>query len=504
MLADADIVAGKLALGRGYVSREAAHRIAGALQAALSQGRRTSFASAGVQLGLLPPQHAEALAHTLEHGALICRGSCGRAQPLRSVRAQETLRCVSCGGPVFVGQKPRTYMQLDVPPPRVEPPELPPAVSQTERTVVGGTFMELDVPQPTSPPKPPDETPTRVQAVDALEDAGVDWANAPTALGPALPPVPVPGGSANGPQPTDTAASGETTLKMAQTPGNEFSPFRVADDVEAEAPLGRGAGGTVLRGKRISSGETVAIKILGKPNDDDALARFKREVMIGGRLGHPGIVQVLDTGTVKDGRWAGHPYCLMEFVPGRDLDDWATEGQRDPRACAQLIARVCEAVHYAHGKGVIHRDLKPGNILVRWQDDGPVVCDFGLSKYRRDAQNTTDIPGAKTKVGVILGTPSYMSPEQARGETAIGPAADVYGLGAVLYRLLTGDAPFRGESPFETIKAVVREKPKPPSRHNPKVSPELDALVLRCLAKKPLNRFHGARALGEALLALPQ
>jgi serine/threonine-protein kinase len=272
--------------------------------------------------------------------------------------------------------------------------------------------------------------------------------------------------------------------------------------VEAEAPLGRGAGGHVLRGRNLKSGEPVAIKILGKPQDPDALARFKREIMIGGRMGHPGIVGVLDTGTLGEGRWKGHPYCLMEFVAGRDLDSWATEAPRSLEQHVALIAAVCEAVHYAHGKGVVHRDLKPANILVRHTDDSPVVCDFGLSKYRKGGENTTDIPQANTKLGVILGTPSYMSPEQARGDLDIGPAADVYALGAVLYRLLTGDAPFRGDSPFATIKAVVRDKPKPPSRHNPKVPLALDEVVLRCLAKQPLSRFHGVRALREALLAL--
>ena len=117
MLADADILAGKVALGRGYVSRDAASRIAAALVSALRQGHPTSFASAGVRLGLLPPQHAEALSQTLEHGALVCRGTCGRVQPLRTTRAHETLRCVSCGGPVYVGARPgQTGMELDVPP----------------------------------------------------------------------------------------------------------------------------------------------------------------------------------------------------------------------------------------------------------------------------------------------------------------------------------------------------------------------------------------------------
>ncbi|MCA8926026.1 MAG: serine/threonine protein kinase [Planctomycetes bacterium] len=555
MLADADILAGKVALGRGYVSRDAASRIAAALVSALRQGHPTSFASAGVRLGLLPPQHAEALSQTLEHGALVCRGTCGRVQPLRTTRAHETLRCVSCGGPVYVGARPgQTVMELDVPPagrsgPPAPRPREPAEQAEVSEETPSFTYLELEVPdhelearpptqgqlpptQRREPPTPRREPPTqrqerqtqpqrrapgaqledvatRAHSVEQLEQAGVDWASAPTALGPALPPTAVPTRPYTRPKFGDAerdrleaAASGETTLKMAQTPGSEFTPFRVADDVEAEAPLGRGAGGTVLRGRRLSTGEPVAIKILGKPNDEDALARFNREVMIGGRLGHSGIVQVYDTGTVREGRWQGHPYCLMEFVAGRDVDAWATEAERDLQACVALVAEVCDAVHHAHGKGVIHRDLKPGNILVRWEGDAPVVCDFGLSKYRRDAQNTTDLPSANTKLGVILGTPSYMSPEQARGDLGIGPGADVYALGAVLYRLLTGDAPFRGDSPFETIKQVVRDKPKAPSRLNPKVPPALDEVVLTCLAKQPLKRFHGARALRDALLAL--
>jgi eukaryotic-like serine/threonine-protein kinase len=194
----------------------------------------------------------------------------------------------------------------------------------------------------------------------------------------------------------------------------------------------------------------------------------------------------------------GKPYFVMEHVAGRDLLAWAGERRRSPAELARMVCTVCEAIEHAHARGVIHRDLKPGNILVRSQDDRPVVCDFGLAKWRAEIQDIT----RHTGTGEILGTPSYMPPEQALGKrTLIGPPTDVYALGAVLYHLLTGRPPFQAPKLFQTIAKVVNEPPVPPRQLDPAIPPALEAVVLKALAKEPTARFPTCAALSQAIAA---
>jgi serine/threonine-protein kinase len=187
----------------------------------------------------------------------------------------------------------------------------------------------------------------------------------------------------------------------------------------------------------------------------------------------------------------------MEYVQGNDLNAWITEQPRSPEECARLILRLCDPVEHAHGKGVVHRDIKPGNVLVRAGDGLPVLCDFGLARYRsRDLSLLTDQDD-------ILGTPAFMSPEQARGnQSQIGPPTDVHALGAVLYRMVTGRPPFQGPTPFATIEAVVRQQPTPPRQVVPAVSAGLEAVILKALAKDPRERYHTASRMKVALQQL--
>jgi eukaryotic-like serine/threonine-protein kinase len=255
--------------------------------------------------------------------------------------------------------------------------------------------------------------------------------------------------------------------------------------------------GTVYRARHKSTNAVRAVKILSNQAglNDEVVARFKREVLLSSRLSHPNIVRVYEAGLVPDGDQAGRPYYTMDYVQGRDLLGWTREGARTPSEATAMVVTICEAMNYAHGHGVIHRDLKPGNVLVDKSEDRPLICDFGLAKYKADMQNLT-------QTGDILGTPSYMPPEQALGDRKkIGPPTDTYAIGAILYYLLTSRPPFTAPSAFATINKVVREPPKPPSEHNPAVSAALEQVVLKALSKEPIDRFHTCSDLGDALRA---
>jgi serine/threonine protein kinase len=204
-------------------------------------------------------------------------------------------------------------------------------------------------------------------------------------------------------------------------------------------------------------------------------------------LQHPHIVQIYEVGEHQ-----GRPYFSLEFVDGGSLAQKQAGTLLPARQAAQLVETLAGAVHAAHERGIIHRDLKPANVLLT-ADGIPKVTDFGLAK-RVDAG-----PGL-TESGVILGTPSYMAPEQASGKSKqIGPACDVYALGAILYELLTGRPPFRAETPLDTVLQVLHEEPVSPSRLQPKLPRDLETICLKALAKAPTRRYATARELAEDL-----
>ncbi len=266
-------------------------------------------------------------------------------------------------------------------------------------------------------------------------------------------------------------------------------PLPAVPGYELLGVLGRGGMGVVYKARHLKLDRLVALKMVlaGAHAGPAERARFQREVEAVARLQHPHVVQIYEVGERPEG-----PYCALEFVDGGSLDR-KLRGQPQPaRQVAELVDVVARAVHAAHERGIVHRDLKPANVLLT-SDGTPKVTDFGLAKR-------LDVESGQTQSGAVVGTPSYMAPEQAGGKTReVGPAADIYALGAILYELLTGRPPFRAETPVDTLMLVVQDDPPAPRLLNPKVPRDLETICLKCLAKDPPRRYESARALAEDL-----
>src|SRR5215471_17645611 len=258
---------------------------------------------------------------------------------------------------------------------------------------------------------------------------------------------------------------------------------------EVEEELGRGGIGIVYKAWHLRLQRPVAVKMLlaGAYAQPHELERFLREAETVAGLRHPNIVQVHEAGDVD-----GRPYFTMEFVEGGSLAQKLASTPQPARQAAALVAAVAEAVHAAHQRGIVHRDLKPGNILLT-ADGTPKLADFGVARRLEGAAGLT-------QSGAPLGTPSYMAPEQAEGKSRdVGPAADTYALGTILYELLTGRPPFRAETAAETLRQVIAQDPAPPSRLNARVPRDLETVCLNCLHKEPPRRYASAQALAEDL-----
>ena len=229
----------------------------------------------------------------------------------------------------------------------------------------------------------------------------------------------------------------------------------------------------------------VAIKVLRADlaRDPSFYLRFRREAQNAAALNHPAIVAVYDTGEAETPN-GPLPYIVMEYVEGVTLRDIVhTEGPMPPQRAIEVIADACQALNFSHQHGIIHRDVKPANIMI--SKTGAVkVMDFGIARALADANSVT-------QTAAVIGTAQYLSPEQARGET-VDARSDVYSLGCVLYEMLTGEPPFVGDSPVAVAYQHVREDPVPPSQRHDDISPELDAVVLKALAKNPDNRYQTA------------
>ena len=258
--------------------------------------------------------------------------------------------------------------------------------------------------------------------------------------------------------------------------------------------LGRGGMAEVRKGRDTRLGRTVAVKRLRTDLASDATfqARFRREAQSSASLNHPSIVSVYDTGEemATDGSDVAQPYIVMECVQGRTLRDILREGRKIlPERALEITSDVLAALDYSHRAGIIHRDIKPGNVMLTPSGDVKVM-DFGIARAVSDASSTM------TQTAAVVGTAQYLSPEQARGET-VDSRSDVYSTGCLLYELLTGRPPFVGDSPVAVAYQHVREQPSPPSDHDQELDPEIDAIVLKSLAKRVEDRYQSAAAMRQ-------
>jgi eukaryotic-like serine/threonine-protein kinase len=273
----------------------------------------------------------------------------------------------------------------------------------------------------------------------------------------------------------------------ASTSPPPLGSVRYFGDYELLSEIARGGMGVVYRARQVSLNRPVALKMIltGQLAGEDDVKRFHIEAEAAANLDHPGIVPIFEIGEHD-----GQHFFSMGFVEGTSLAARVADGPLPPREAADLTRQVAEAMHYAHDKGVIHRDLKPGNVLLD-RAGHPKVTDFGLAKKLQSDSGLT-------QTGQVMGTPSYMPPEQAEGKE-VGPLADVYSLGAVLYCLLTGRPPFQAASPMDTLKQVVEQEPVPARQLNPSVPRDLETICLKCLEKEPGKRYASAGALAEDL-----
>ena len=301
-----------------------------------------------------------------------------------------------------------------------------------------------------------------------------------------------------------TAAEGPTVGGTIAAPGitASFSPgaeTRASLPVPALLPtlpgyemhseLGRGGMGVVYKARHVVLDRLVAVKMMhaGAGAGAQERARFRVEVEAVARLQHPHIVQIYEVG-----EQAGVPFCSLEFVDGGTLSQKLAAGPLPAAEAARLVEILARAVHHAHQRGIIHRDIKPSNVLLM-SDGTPKITDFGLAK-RLESQGVTQ------SGHTILGTPSYMSPEQADARKCkTGPAADVYALGATLYEMLTGRPPFQAETPLEIVIKVLSEEPLPPTYWQPQLPRDLETICLKCLRKEPDARYASAEALADDL-----
>ena len=260
-------------------------------------------------------------------------------------------------------------------------------------------------------------------------------------------------------------------------------------DYELLEEIARGGMGIVFKARQTSLNRLVALKMILSRQlaGDEEVKRFKSEAEAAAKLDHPGIVPIFEIGEHE-----GQHYFSMGFVEGKSLQDELRDGPVSPREAAEVCHQVAEAIAFAHGQGVIHRDLKPGNILIS-RELGPKLTDFGLAKLSDTDHNLT-------ATGQILGTPAYMPPEQARGDAqAIGPLSDIYSLGAVLYCLLTGRPPFQAADPIDTLRQVIEQEPVSPRVINREVPKDLETVCLKCLEKDPRHRYQSAREVENEL-----
>src|SRR5436190_10266704 len=267
------------------------------------------------------------------------------------------------------------------------------------------------------------------------------------------------------------------------------SPMTEFGDYELLEEIGRGGQGVVYRARQKSLNRTVALKVIGLGHfaSTPHLRRFRHEAEAAASLEHPQIVPIYEIGE-RDGSC----YFSMKFVEGGQLDEVVRREAMSIRRAAELLVKVARTVHFGHEHGILHRDIKPGNILLDRHGE-PHLTDFGLARLIEQESTVTNSFD-------VLGTPSYMAPEQAAGHAKeLTAAADVYALGAVFYQMLTSEPPFAGGTTYETIRMVLESEPRHPRLRNPKVDVDLATVCLKCLEKDPRKRYPTALELAEDL-----
>jgi WD40 repeat protein/tRNA A-37 threonylcarbamoyl transferase component Bud32 len=303
----------------------------------------------------------------------------------------------------------------------------------------------------------------------------------------------------SGPPGNDLLAAARSSLPIPRAVADHRPPSPAGSPASGDRPslagyeilgeLGQGAMGTVYKARQVSLKRLVALKVMrsARLTNPRVLARCRTEAEAAARLQHPNIVQIFEVGEQD-----GEPYLALELVDGGTLESKFGGKPQPARAAAELVETLARAMHAAHQRGIVHRDLKPANVLLT-PEGVPKITDFGLAKVLEGEPGQT-LPGA------IVGTPSYMAPEQAAGKAReVGPAADVYALGAILYEALTGRPAFRGASLLDTLEQVRSEEPVPPSRLLPKLPRDLETICLKAMARAPARRYPSAGDLADDL-----
>ena len=281
----------------------------------------------------------------------------------------------------------------------------------------------------------------------------------------------------------------EATLPLRASARAGAAPWPTLPGYEILGRLGSGGRGVVYKARQLNLGRVVALKMMRHDEDltdAEGLALFRREAEAVARLEHPNVIRLYDFG-----EHGGRPYFTMELAAGGSLEQRLASGPLQPREAATLIEMLARSLHAVHRQGIVHRDLKPGNVLLD-AEGMPKLADFGLAK--RLSGGDSLFP-----TGAILGTASYMAPEQAAGLKEVGPAADVWALGAILYECLTGRPPFKGNNWWETLNQVRSKEPEPPRRLNPQLPRDLETVCLKCLAKDSRQRYASAEELADRL-----